>query len=597
MKFMFKNIAWPLLLATALISSCKPEENVSPDPKPVPAPVINIQDSVIVAEAEGSAFSINYEIINPQENGSITASVDTGAEWISEPEVNALSDSTGTLSFSISANEGNAERSSSIKIQYTYGDGLNQTANIQIVQSCRTYDYEMEAEFFTGTYFGTRYGLNGEYNYYTWLSDMPFDEYGFGQPGGTYYRFDLYGEAPLDASNPYPAEGIYTLGAIGETKEMTFAPEYSTCALIGEGKVDKMTYFTEGTLTVAQNNGKYEIEALLTDNEGKRHHVHYSGDIMYEDQSEEEEGLEIIYKDIDFDATDASAVFYRQIDNDMWTTVQIYNSENCITLDLCMPFDETGDFATGEYTISDAGTSYTCYPGVISELYGEYSIGGTYITATDKNGSSAVACLTGGKMTVEKSGEIYNISCNFISADNNTMTCRYSGKLEVINIPGNNSSLTSDYVLDLSNAKGTASYIGDTFETYCDNWIIRLEPEDMNGDAFIAHVACRNNGYEPGIATGEYNVSAGGAGAYLWPLEYLQGYIGSDGYHGTWYIRSSGNDGEITSQAPAISGPINITANGDGTYSISFSLIDDKGYTWSGEWSGSITTSDDSMKI
>lgn len=597
MKLSFKDTVWPLLLATALISSCKPEENVSPDPKPAPVPVINIQDSVIVAEAEGSAFSINYEIINPQENGNITASAETGTEWTSEPEVNALSDSTGTLSFSISANEGNETRNSSIKIQYTYGDGLSQTARIKITQNCKSYDYEMTAEFFTGTYFGDKYGLNGEYNYYTWLSDKQFDEYGFGISGGTYYCFDLYGKAPENIDDPYPAEGIYTLGVNGETKEMTFAPEYSSYSLIGEGKVDKMLYFSEGILSIVHNNGTYEIDASLTDNEGKRHHITYSGDIVYEDKSEEKDGPEIIYKDINFEATDASAVFYRQIENDMWTTVKIYNSENCITLDLCMPFDKTGYFATGEYAVSDAGTAFTCYPGVISEVYGEYSIGGTYITTTDKNGSEAVACLTGGKMTVEKNGDNFSISCNFISADNNTMTCRYSGALKVINIPGNNSSLTSDYVLDLSNAKGTASYIGDTFETYCDNWIIRLEPEDKAGDAFIAHVACRNNGYEPGIATGEYNVSAGGAGAYLWPQEYLQGYIGSDGYHGTWYIRSSDNDGEITSQAPAISGPINITANGDGTYDISFSITDDKGHTWSGEWSGSIATSDDSQNI
>lgn len=592
MKLLFKTILWPILPAAILLSSCKQKD--IPDPEPEPLPEINIQDSILTAEAEGSTFTVNYEIVNPYEDGNITASVESGSEWTSEPEVSTDSDSTGTLSFTVSANGGKEERSASISVTYSYGEGNSVNAVIKITQKCNSYDYEMAAGYFTGTYFGTRYGLNGEYNYYTWLSDMPFDEYGFGQPGGTYYRFDVYGAAPEDAANPYPADGIYTLGASGETKEMTFSPEYSTCALIGEGKVDKLTYFTDGTLTVAHKDGTYTIEATLTDTEGKTHHVCYSGEIMYEDQSEEEEGLEIIYKDIDFDATDASAVFYRQIDNDMWTTVQIYNTENCITLDLCMPFDEKGNFATGKYTISDAGTAFTCYPGVISELYGEYSIGGTYITAKDKNGSSAVACLTGGDMTVEQNGDTYSIVCNFVSADNNTMTCRYTGSLKVINIPGNNSTLTSDYVLDLTNAKGTASFIGDTFETYCDNWIIRLASEDNTGDAFTAHVACRNNGYEPGIASGEYNVSAGGAGAYLWPLEYLQGYISSDGYHGTWYTGGFTDDGNNTEQAPAISGPINITNNGDGTYSISFSLTDDKGYTWSGEWSGEITTSDDS---
>ena len=50
-------------------------------------------------------------------------------------------------------------------------------------------------------------------------------------------------------------------------------------------------------------------------------------------------------------------------------------------------------------------------------------------------------------------------------------------------------------------------------------------------------------------------------------------------------------NGNPTSYAPAVSGDLNITNNGDGTYHISFEFLDDKGNTWDGEWSGSFDES------
>ena len=48
-------------------------------------------------------------------------------------------------------------------------------------------------------------------------------------------------------------------------------------------------------------------------------------------------------------------------------------------------------------------------------------------------------------------------------------------------------------------------------------------------------------------------------------------------------------NGNPTSYAPAVSGDMNITNNGDGTYHIQFEFLDDKGNTWDGEWSGSFS--------
>ena len=53
-----------------------------------------------------------------------------------------------------------------------------------------------------------------------------------------------------------------------------------------------------------------------------------------------------------------------------------------------------------------------------------------------------------------------------------------------------------------------------------------------------------------------------------------------------------GEDGYCTEWAPATSGDIDITNNGDGTYDIVVECTDDLGYVWSGSWSGEIATID-----
>ena len=41
-----------------------------------------------------------------------------------------------------------------------------------------------------------------------------------------------------------------------------------------------------------------------------------------------------------------------------------------------------------------------------------------------------------------------------------------------------------------------------------------------------------------------------------------------------------------------MSGNLDITNNGDGSYTLSFDFVDDQGYAWDGSWSGTISTAD-----
>ena len=540
----------------------------------------------------GGESRLTYHIENARTDGRIDAQPD--ADWISVTDI-----ADGQLTFEARKNPDSESRSANILLTYTYAGDQSVDCRLEAIQPPVEYDYELDAEVFTGTFFGDKNGLNGEFNYYTWLSDKPFDSQGLGQAGGTYYRFDLYAQAPENPEAPCPPEGTYRLGRAGETAEMTFAPEYSAYAVMGNGEVATTLYFTEGELTVARKgSGTHVFEATLTDTEGKTHHVSYTGSVEYEDESQREEGFRIIDKPIEFQARYASAFYYNEYDGSMCVTVQFSDGEgdaapqNRMTLDAFIPFDASGRIAPGDYKISETETSFSCYPGAITSLMGEYSIGGTYMTVIRADGTSEVACLTDGTMTVAESGDGYEIACDFTSAEGLAMKCSYTGKFAIDNIPGNRSTLTEDYTLDLKNARATASYIGDWYGMYLGNWILRVSSEDGAGDTFLAHLSGSGLDYSAGIDGGTYKAAMS---QYPWDFEYIPGTVTADGYQGTWYLKNLDSGGKASVQAPATGGTITVTNNQDGTYALSFSLQDDKGHTWNGEWSGPIETSDDSQ--
>ena len=48
-------------------------------------------------------------------------------------------------------------------------------------------------------------------------------------------------------------------------------------------------------------------------------------------------------------------------------------------------------------------------------------------------------------------------------------------------------------------------------------------------------------------------------------------------------------NGYVNQFAPATEGDLVIVNNGDGTYQLTFSFLDDLGHTWDGTWSGTIS--------
>lgn len=150
-------------------------------------------------------------------------------------------------------------------------------------------------------------------------------------------------------------------------------------------------------------------------------------------------------------------------------------------------------------------------------------------------------------------------------------------------MPGSSfSTLTGDYTLDLVGATAVAVNYGDYYGTGGDNYYVEIMLT-VGSDGLLIDLVS-----DPGVdgmASGTYKVSASG---YPGIGEYIKGYMAGSSIGGTTFVGGFTADGYVTAYAPATSGDLVITDDGNGNYHISFSFVDDLGNVWDGEWSGEI---------
>lgn len=585
-----------LALGAFVLTGCKEEPLVPDGPGDGTSPelVINVTGENIEIPAEGGDVEIVYELTNPVEGGSVSASCEAG--WIVDLDWSTA----GKVIVSAEKNDSGESRTATLIVTYSW-DGGESADDASLVQPAAgapsgEYDYEFEMTEFLG-YFYEAYGNGGEDNYYVWVSDRPFSEDGYAEVGGTYYLFDMY--AALGTGPAIPS-GTYTLGEEDMTAAMTFSSDLSMYFYQGETSTVEL-YFTEGTLEVTADGGTYTFDAVLTDTEGKTHHVTYTGPAGLEGEDPDpdpdpEPGDGGLSGPVDFVASLAAARYVDDENGVMGVTMQFTDMEvdsegyvippgAMLTAEVYMPFNEDGKLALGTYEVADTYEEYTVATGI--DFYG-YTLGTYVVNCPDEN-TVETGRISSGTMEISGSRDFdqYTITCTFTTAEDVSVKCTYSGNMLVQEMPGPLSTLTEDYTLDLTGAIAYAEYYGDYYGTGGGNWMINIEPSGDTGDALAVDFAVEGLDYSAGIPTGTYTAAAT---EYPEPGEYLVGYEYSGYLYGTWYLNYV--SGEIAGYAPAISGDLNITNNGDGTYELSFSHVDDLGYTWSGSWSGTIFTSD-----
>lgn len=584
------------LCSAFLAAGCKPDNNE----QLLQEPSLEITSGDIVADPSGQECSIEYTLKDKVDGGSVSA--ECPADWVSGLDYSE----EGSVTFTVMPNDAEAGRNTFIYVIYTYGDGDMLKDSVAVTQSVSIpeYDYEYETEYLTGVYYGTKNGKNGEYSYYVTFSDMPYGADGYGQPGGTYYVFDLFGPAPEDPENPMVPMGIYTLGEPEATAEYTFTPELSGAfTLDANGQMTEMyAVFAEGEMELAgDGNGNYTMVAELVDNQGKKHRVEYSGNAgNWRNESLPPYG--IVDGDIDFTATSAKGEFIKASGQEMmfvklsFSDMQVENGSytvpgNILDISGWVPFDMGGSIGSGTYEItSEQGVVFSIQSGM---MYGDVP-DGTHVESYDENSYPSYGMITSGTMKLANWSGYYEITWDFTTEEGNKITGSYNGEIKV-DMPKEFSTLEGDITLDLSNVEAIGTYYGDWYVNGGGNWQLTFRPPFgvTEGDGMQIDLVAERLGFDAGIPSGTY--TAGGDNypepAYPEIGEYRRGFLSNGFLSGTGYMGGFDGMGHASELAPATSGDLVVTAHGDGTYTLEFSFLDDKGNTWDGEWTGVIQLS------
>ncbi len=458
------------------------------------------------------------------------------------------------------------------------------------------YDHELTATVFTGELYDDM-SNNGEANFYTFLSDRPFDSDGYADIAGTYYLFDIFAPASALETEALPA-GTYKLGEPDATEEMTFGIDYSCVYLPGEDG----RYLTDGTLVVTVEGDTYTFDAVLTDETGATHHVTYTGPTEYSYSpggGGDEPTYNAISEPVDIEASLAVATYASDANDVMTVTFQFTDMDvddegyvippgAMFTVEAYLPYNEDGKLALGTYEVNNTYDEYSVSPGY--DFYG-YTLGSYAVKYPDAT-TYEVGYVSAGSMSITGSRDfdLYTIECDFTTIEGVSIKCRFEGNLTVSGMPlPYYSTLTGDYTLNISGNPGVGYYYGDYYGTGGGNWMIDLAPSGT-GDGMQIDLVAEGLDFSAGIPTGTYTASS-----YPYPGEYAAGYM--DGYYltGVWYYGyadDGAGDVYISNMAPATSGDLNITNNGNDSYTISFEFLDDNGNTWDGTWEGTLALTD-----
>lgn len=564
----------------------------------VDSPTLKLGETEFIVTADGGSVSVPFELTNASDGAVVSVKPSAEYDWVAVTSVGETA-----IELTVAKNETTSQRNAEFTVSYP---GASADAKFSVMQAAGepapVYDYDWAMANFSATWYGDQFGLNGEHNYYTWLSDLPFID-GYTQAGGTYYLFDIYGPAPSDESTPMIPAGTYTLGEYGATAEWTFSPDYSKAVRYNEAGLEWTVSYQEGTLVVSYEGTTLTMDVVLTDTEGKSHHLTYTGEgVCASDVSEDvpDEPVDPGFgDDLSFTPTFANASYY---DGDgtlmevmLNFTDMSFDSEGYLlppgtylAVDAIMPYDEDGKIAAGTYEVVDgsaAAAPYTVYPG--EDFYGMLYFG-TYAQNAVSDSEVYTSLITGGTMEIEGSDGYYTITCDFVGSDGYKISCSWSGNMAVEGMPGPISTLEGDYTLNLEGTVGEAVCYGDFYGTGGNNWMLQILPTSPTEgvDGFLADFVTESGDIADGIPSGTFTVSDNPG-----PGEFYPGYMSGTSLGGTMYVGGFDADGYVYEYAPAMSGEMSITNNGDGTYYLSFDFIDDKGNAWDGEWTGTIDLS------
>ena len=459
-----------------------------------------------------------------------------------------------------------------------------------------TEDVTFEAACCDGEYYGIQYSPT--YNYYLILSDKGLDENDFAFAGGTYYQIDLYSvEGTVDAEGyiHIPA-GTYTFDANDTMAEWTIGNTYSGYFKINaEGTAyDAKGGFESGKAVVTENG--ITLEVMIA---GYKHTVTYTGaPKIYVGSSEGGEGGEGgggetpapgDGEDVEFTANYAYAMYY----GDMYTPG---TADNYYFFLSDLGIDEYGnDYANGtyyrfdiyapitsDYTITpgtyEIDVEDTCESGTVATYYSAYYKWNAYGDDYD-----AVDWPDGGFITFNEDGSIY--AEVHMMASGKTHKVSFQGDIVIYDSTGAGggggdygdvlSTLTGSHTVTLDHHTLIYEAYGDYYEVGLQNWSFMICPNDGEGEYVQFDILA---GADSTDFAGSYAISDSFGSYTSYPGVIEQGYL-----VGSWLYSS-----DYYTMAPFVDGTLYIYNNNDGTYSVSFAVVDDAGNNVDGTWTGEV---------
>lgn len=589
---MKKSYLLPITAALVLVAFTGCKDNGQTETEQ-PDPVFELSDNAIQATAEGGLYDVNYVLANPVDGAELL--LESDVDWVSDPDYSV----DGKITVTVAPNMDNADRNANLHVTYTYGDGLVLEDDV-ILHQVYAYDVNSVLADFSGGYF---YGREStEANYAMYLSDLGTDENGTFLPGCTVYRLDIHSDVePEDWTGISIPEGTYTFDALDD--ETSF---YGKVNAAGDAW-ETTAYIDDCTINVTRDGDNTVIEGTVTTSDGLVHHVSYEGPAEVALYSAE--GFGLIQHDVELVDPHLSSNPSYTGDNGEVMGISIgiagtpeggdfMNPYTHLYVEMYAPYDGR-KILSGTYTVDNSQGVNTLYPGTIDastlNIYGTYAV---YM----ENYSSTIALVSEGtiEVTEQEDGRTYTVDVNLKTAQGFSITGIYEGELNVTNIPGSSfSTLDDDYTVKMDEINYTfGSYYGDEFGTGGGHFTWEMTgpfeqtPDkyltDGTGEAVYFDIVSSSMDYNAGPSTGTYKAAIDPEAPK--PGEYVPGYRTSGGMNlinGTYYTGGY-EDGYISIAAPAVSGDLNITNHGDGTYTLSFAFSDGMGHTWDGEWTGSL---------
>lgn len=400
-----------------------------------PVPELSITTEAPVAiTAEGGEYRVKYRILNACEDGQISA--DAGAaDWI----FGFNCDTEGVISFVAAENDTSSERPATITVTYTYNGTETVTASINAVQSAQSvaYDFEMEVTDFSGFYYGSDNGVNGELNYFLNLSDVGYTDEGYSKPNGKYYQLDVFSDQePTDMEAITLPEGTYTLGEAGKTDVGTFTSDYSNFYVTdNDGLTSQKIKFTEGTIVVVKEGSQFKYDVKLVDENGDTHHLTYEGDAIIDSGLAEMSSPTTLTGDFEvpFAAeTECFAMNFGDVtglENNSWL-IDIYPSSMTGEEVMFQCFSDISDqVPVGKYVVSEDMTSGTFHPGLTDgfNLYSSW-----YLYAVDGYLGEQYAALIDGSFEIIDNGDgTHTITFDTYDAAGNNITGSWTGEIYI----------------------------------------------------------------------------------------------------------------------------------------------------------------------